>query len=114
MNRAINISDRSVGKSDPSLQAIDLSHLSLNSSQDSKLMQKNGYFMRTCFRMMGEFYRDLFNRGVKGKKVSRNYQRHMQEFVDKHFAREFADLPNEQLKVDFYSVLTQLTQSHRL
>ena len=60
-------------KYEPSIPAIDLSHSSLNSSQDSKLMQKSGYFMRTSFRMMGEFYRDLFNRGVKGKKVSRNY-----------------------------------------
>lgn len=63
---------------------------------------------------MGEFYRDLFNKGVKGKKVSRNYQRHMQEFADRHFSREFAELPDEQLKVDLYQTLTQLTQSHRL
>ena len=63
---------------------------------------------------MGEFYRDLFNKGVKGKKVSRNYQRHMQEFADRHFSREFAELPEEQLKVDLYQTLTQLTQSHRL
>ena len=77
-------------------------------------MQKNGYFMRTCFRMMGEFYRDFFNRGVKGKKVSRNYQRHMQEFIDRNFGREFSELSTEQLKMDFYAALTQFTQSHRL
>ena len=63
---------------------------------------------------MGEFFRDLFNRGVKGKKVSRNYQKHMKEFVDKHFSRELADLVEEQLKMDFYHALTQVTQSHRL
>ena len=66
-----------MGKSEPSIPAIDLSSASMESSNDSKLFQKNGYFMRTCFRFMGEFYRDLFNRGVKGKKVSRNYQKHM-------------------------------------
>ena len=38
----------------------------------------------------------------------------MQEFVDKNFARELAELPSEQLKIDFYAALTQLTQSHRL
>ena len=27
---------------------------------------------------------------------------------------EFADLPDEQFKIDFYQTLTQLTQSHRL
>lgn len=59
--------------------------------------------------MMGEFFRDLFNKGVKGKKVSRNYQRHMQEFTDRHFSREFAELPDEQAKRDFYQALTQLT-----
>lgn len=109
MPRVSNISERSVGKSDPSIQAIDLSQLSLNSSSESKLMPKNGLCMRACFRMMGEFYRYFFNRGVKGKKVSRNYCGHMQEFVDKQFSREFAELPNEKLKVDFFSALTQLT-----
>ena len=64
-----------MGKYDPSIPAIDLSQSSFSSSNnDSKLlMQKNGYFLRTCFRIMGEFFRDLFNRGVKGKKVSRHY-----------------------------------------
>ena len=66
-----------MGKSEPSIPAIDLSSASMESSNDSKLFQKNGYFMRTCFRFMGEFYRDLFNRGVKGKKISLNYQKHM-------------------------------------
>jgi hypothetical protein len=64
----------------------------VGSSQYEKLGQKNGYFMRTCFRMMGEFYRDLFNKGVRGKKVSRNYSKHMQEFADLYFSKEFADL----------------------
>ena len=38
----------------------------------------------------------------------------MQEFADRHFSREFAELPDEQLKKDFFQTLTQLTQSHRL
>lgn len=57
--------------------------------------------------MMGEFFRDLFNKGVRGKKVSRNYQKHMREFIEQHFSREIADLGcDEQLRMDFYHTLT--------
>lgn len=38
----------------------------------------------------------------------------MREFVDKHFSKELAELADEQLKMEFYHTLTQVTQSHRL
>ena len=66
---------------------------------------------------MGEFYRHLFAQGVKGKKVSRNYSKHMLVFAHTHFSKVFEKLQEgggEQLQTDFFSYLTQVTQSHRL
>ena len=51
-------------------------------SVDAKLSKKKFDFLykRTCFRLMGEFFKTLFASFSKGKKVSRNYNKHMQEF----------------------------------
>ena len=73
--------------------AVDLSS-SFNSNTDPKLSLKKFEYLykRTCFRCMGEFYRHLFAQGVKGKKVSRNYSKHMLVFAHTHFSKVFEKL----------------------
>ena len=118
-NISQGLSLHSAEKSESSTNpAIDL-WSSFNSCSDPKLQIKKFEYLykRTSFRCMGEFYRHLFAVGVKGKKVSRKYQQHMQDFANTHFSKVFEKLQDagkEQLSGDFMYYLTQVTQSHRL
>ena len=64
--------------------------------------------------MMGDFFKKMFQKFTKGKKVSRNYGKHMSEFAAEKFSSEFEKLHHEDLKADFYAFLTHITHSHRL
>jgi hypothetical protein len=54
---------------------------------DDKLTKKKYDFLykRTCFRLMADFFKSLFQTMHKGKKVSRNYQKCIDEFAAAHF-----------------------------
>ena len=79
---------------------------SSNTKLDKK--RKDFQYKRASFRIMGDFFRHLFNEGIKGKKVTRNYERHMQDYFDKHFKLEIEKLKDdhESFLNDFLSYLT--------
>lgn len=54
---------------------------------DQKLERKKFDFLykRTCFRLMGEYYKLIFNNSCKGKKVSRHYKQFFLNFAGEYF-----------------------------
>lgn len=73
--------------------------LSMNSSNDPKLSKPKFDFLykRTCFRLMSEYYKYLFQQSVaKGKKVARNFKKLMNEFCKSdHIAPFLERLPSK-------------------
>ena len=72
---------------------------------DDKLTRRKYDFLykRTCFRLMVDFFKNLFQTMFKGKKVSRNYQKYMDEFAESHFGNSAPSkynlvLPNEAVR----------------
>jgi hypothetical protein len=58
-----------------------------SNGDDDKLKSRKYDFLykRTCFRLMVDFFKSLFKEMFKGKKVSRNYKRCIDEFADFYF-----------------------------
>lgn len=73
-------SDESISKSPSSSSAEELLEQECGEQADDKLSRKKFDFLykRTCFRLMVDFFKSLFQTMFKGKKVSRNYARYMQ------------------------------------
>jgi len=62
---------------------------------------------------MSEFYKHLFNSYAKGKKISRNYNKHTMNFTEKCFAKVLAALPTQSVKADFSANVSIVVHSHR-
>ena len=77
------------------------------SSNDPKLSKPKFDFLykRTCFRLMSEYYKHIFQAsGAKGKKVSRNFRKLMKSFCEsEHMAPIFERLPSRAIRNYFYT-----------
>jgi len=85
-------------------------------SQPDKYYKKFDFFYkRTCFRLMAEFFKQLFNPyhkiWVDSRKKS-NMNDHIQEFAYKYFGDVLSKLP-EHYQVEFITILVVLVNSHR-
>jgi len=90
--------------------------LSLSMTSDPKLHKPKFDFLykRTCFRLMSEFFKDLFQTTVaKGKKVSREFQKLMVSFCQsEHVAPVMDRLPGP-MQHQLYRYLLVVLHSHR-
>lgn len=80
-----------------------------------KLYRKKFDFLykRTCFRLMGEFFKQLFAKFAKTKRVFKNMSKYLKGFQQHFFGDLLSKFSSNKLRAEFSTQLNIVINSHR-